>query len=315
MSQHFSVLVVCAYLLSPLGFALKAHDPLTEGEVIRLLQKGVLPERVGKLAQESGITFKVTPAVESDLRDSGANEELLETLRNVAARGQTTVTPRKPAQAPTAPPVAVPLNMTECEADQKCAAWTFLGKVGNGQGPSGEIEALSLENVSADTVLIRRADTTGSTGGLTAVYKGTRHGDRIAGEFTSSWPGHWSSKSGNWYATIGKPPQTLPNIIRTCATPGGTCWTWTWNHGHYDGFSSDARNASMVIDSFTPDSVVMRVSIPALCTTDCRYTCVEKGRIASEGNRIIDGEVRDSEGDTYRFNAAWGDAIPNLHAP
>src|SRR5579863_6994608 len=143
---------------------------------------------------------------------------------------------------------------------------------GNGQWPSGEFANLSVENVDADTVVIHRADSTGSAAGLTAVYKGTRHGDRIGGEFTASWPGHWNSISGNWNATIGKTPQSLPGTIRTCSTPGSTCWTWTWNNGHYDGVSNDGRNASMVMESFTPASVVMRASIPPLCTTDCRYT-------------------------------------------
>lgn len=232
-----------------------------------------------------------------------------------AVYAQTNHPAQKIAQAPTVSQVAVPITMTECEGNNKCATWTFLGKLGNGQGPSGEVANLTVENVDADTVVIQRADSTGSAAGLTAVYKGTRHGDRIEGEFTSSWPGHWNSMSANWSATIGKTPQSLPNTIRTCSTPGGTCWSWTRNGGHYDGVSTDARNASMVMESFTPESVVMRVSIPPLCTTDCRYTCVEKGKISSEGNRIVNGEVSDSKGEIYHFNAAWGDALGDLHAP
>jgi len=169
---------------------------------------------------------------------------------------------QKQAQAPSMSQAAVPITMTECEGTNNCATWTFLGKQGNGQWPSGAVANLSVENLDGDTVVIRRADSTGSAAGLTAVYNGTRHGDRIGGEFTSSWPGHWNSMSGNWYATIGKTPQSLPGMMRTCSTPGATCWTWTWNNGHYDGVSNDGRNASMTMESFTPESVVMRVSIP-----------------------------------------------------
>lgn len=229
--------------------------------------------------------------------------------------GQSPQPAQKQAQVPSISQPAIPITMTECEGANHCATWTFLGKQGNGQWPSGEVANLSVESLEGDTVVIRRADSTGSAAGLTAVYKGTRHGDRIAGEFTSSWPGHWNSMSANWSATIGKTSQSLPSTIRTCSTPGGTCWTWTWNNGHYDGVSSDSRNASMVMESFTPASVVMRVSIPPLCTSDCRYTCVNQGKISVDGNRIVNGDTWDSRGDTYRFNAVWGNALGELHAP
>jgi hypothetical protein len=89
MRQSFRIswaaaLFLCVNLLWAIPQAQK-HEPLTEGEIIRLLQGGVAPERVGRLARESGITFEVTPAVERDLRDSGANDQLLQTLRELAA--------------------------------------------------------------------------------------------------------------------------------------------------------------------------------------------------------------------------------------
>ncbi len=85
MRRRVFTLFWCVFLLSPLAIGQKTHAPLTEGEVIRLLQAGVPPQHVGTLAQESGITFDVTPAVESDLRDAGADTELIATLREVAA--------------------------------------------------------------------------------------------------------------------------------------------------------------------------------------------------------------------------------------
>ncbi len=230
------------------------------------------------------------------------------------AHGQSTQPAQKPAR-PSVTQAAVPITMSECEGANDCATWTFLGKQGNGQWPSGKIANLSVENFDADTVVIHRADSTGAAAGMTADYKGTRHGDRIAGEFTSSWPGHWNSMSGNWSATIGKTSQSLPSVIRTCATPGNTCWTWTWNNGHYDGVSNDARNASMVMESFTPESVVMRASIPPLCTADCRYTAVNEGKMSSDGNRFVNGDTWDSRGDTYHLTAAWGEALRDFHAP
>ena len=102
--------------------------------------------------------------------------------------------------------------MTECEGTNNCATWTFLGGQGNGQWPSGEIANLSVERSDASSVVIRRADSTGVSAGLTAVYTGTRHDDRVGGEFTSSWPGHWNNKSGNWYATVERNPVGPPSV-------------------------------------------------------------------------------------------------------
>lgn len=97
VTRWICALIFFACVIPPLAVAQKIHDPLTEGEVIRLLQRGVAPERVGKLARESGITFDVTPAVEGDLRDAGATDELLQTMREVAAsRGGAKTTKESP---------------------------------------------------------------------------------------------------------------------------------------------------------------------------------------------------------------------------
>ena len=157
------------------------------------------------------------------------------------------------AQTPAAPTqsnakAASPVTMTECEGVNNCATWTFLGSQGNGQWPSGEIANLSVERYDADSVVIRRADSTGPSVGLTAVYKGTRHEDRVGGEFTSSWPGHWDNKSGNWYATIGAGPQTPPPFIRLCPVPSdNNCSTFTWNDGHYDNVNDAGQRSTWTV--------------------------------------------------------------------
>jgi hypothetical protein len=86
-----AILLLSGSLLCSLARAQKMYEPLTEGEIMRLLQGSVPPERVGQLAREHGTTFEVTPAVERDLRDAGATPELLEILRQLSP---------KPAQPP-----------------------------------------------------------------------------------------------------------------------------------------------------------------------------------------------------------------------
>jgi hypothetical protein len=126
--------------------------------------------------------------------------------------GQSTQSARSAAQGQPKSQAAVPVTMTECEGTNNCATWTFLGAQGNGRWPSGEIANLTVERYGESTLVIRRGDSTGPSAGLTAVYTGTRHDDRVGGEFTSSWPGHWDNKTGNWYATVEKAPETASGL-------------------------------------------------------------------------------------------------------
>lgn len=200
--------------------------------------------------------------------------------------------------------------MAECEGVNNCATWTFLGSQGTGQWPSGDIASLTVERYDNDSVVIRRADSTGASAGLSAEYTGTRHGDRVGGEYTSSWPGHWEKQSGNWYATVQK-PQSPPAVIRVC-DPNGTCGTWTWNNGHYDGVWGQAKvTATLTVESFTPESVVIRRT-----DTGARagFGYVYKGKISAAGNSILDGTWVGEPGTIQagasgHFTATWGAAL------
>lgn len=84
-----AVWIASVTLLFPFAHAQKTREPLTEGEVMRLLQGGVAPQRVEKLAREAGIAFEMNVAVERDLRSAGATDQLLQTLRELApGKGQ-----------------------------------------------------------------------------------------------------------------------------------------------------------------------------------------------------------------------------------
>lgn len=230
---------------------------------------------------------------------------------------QDTPSAPKAASAPSKAQAAVPVTMTECEGTNNCATWTFLGSQGNGQWPSGEVANLSVERYDADTVVIRRADSTGSSAGLTAVYTGTRHGDRVGGEFTSSWPGHWDSKFGNWYATIEKMSQGPPRVMRVCANPNDwtVCSTWRWVNGHYDGWREWGAIATMTVASFTRDSVVIRrtdTGAPGPGHPGAGFTMVYRGTISSQGNSILDGISTANNGSVGQFRAYWGEAVGDL---
>jgi len=213
------------------------------------------------------------------------------------------------AQGTSKPHSGAPVTMTECEGTNNCATWTFLGTQGNGQWPSGEVANLSVEHFDASMVVIRRADSTGPSAGLTAVYRGTRNGNRVGGEFTSSWPGHWNNMSGNWYATIGKSSQSPPSLMRVC-DPDYSCMTLTWNNGHYDGVGNGGWTGTFTVESFSPDSVIMhRVDI-----SRSNYSYVYTGKISSQGNSILNGVWEGDQGTREpgklgHFVATWGTAF------
>jgi len=224
-------------------------------------------------------------------------------------QGQSPQIAQKSSSVPSKPKTAVPVTMTECEGTNNCATWTFLGSQGNGQWPSGEVANLSVERYDANSVVIRRADSTGASAGLTAVYTGTRHDDRVGGEYTSSWPGHWDSKSGNWYGTVERNPIRPPSVMHICLA---NCGTWTLDKGtpfdkpHY---GSVASGSIVVVESWTRQSVLMNrtdYNVPG--------AAVLKGKLSSDGNSIVDGTITW----TYHpccgtgsgpFTAAWGPAI------
>jgi hypothetical protein len=208
------------------------------------------------------------------------------------------------------PKTAVPVTMTECEGTNNCATWTFLGAQGNGQWPSGEVANLSVERYDANSVVIRRADSTGASAGLTAVYTGTRHDDRVGGEYTSSWPGHWNSKSGNWYGTVERNPTGPPSVMHICLA---NCQTWNLDKGppfNKPHYGSAASGVLITVDSWTRESVVMNRtdsgSVPG--------TAILTGKLSSDGNSMVNGNIAwiwhpCCGTGSGPFTAAWGPAI------
>jgi hypothetical protein len=205
------------------------------------------------------------------------------------------------AQPALNPKAAVPVAMTECEGTNNCANWTFLGSQGNGQWPTGEVANLSVEGYDINTVTIRRADSTGSSAGLTAVYTGTRHDDHVVGEFTSSWPGHWEKKTGAWYATVGS-PITPPSVMHFCDV---NCVTLKWEDGHYLATND---NEIWTVESFTRESVILRRTV-----TRPAFTKIYKGQISPEGDRLVNAvNPFAGPGQPAKIDLAWGAALGSV---
>jgi len=216
------------------------------------------------------------------------------------------------AQEISKPRAPTPVTMTECEGTKVCGTWTFLGSQGNGQWPSGETANLSVEHFDADSVVIRRTDSTGPAAGLTAVYRGTRHGDRIAGKFRATLPGRQDSVTGDWNATIGKTLLNLPMLMHMCIQcESGMGATLVWEKGHYKNAAAlPGESEIFTVESFAHESVILHRTDYGLHHGEAILT----GRISEQGNSIVNGVQRwiGNPNNDHEFHAAWGDAISSV---
>lgn len=77
---------LCTGLALVNAHAQEAQRPYSKDEIVRLLKGDVSPKRVAVLARQRGIDFHITPEVESELRQAGATDSLLATLREIAPK-------------------------------------------------------------------------------------------------------------------------------------------------------------------------------------------------------------------------------------
>lgn len=93
-----------------------------------------------------------------------------------------------------------------------------------------------------------------------------------------------------------------PSVIHLCdADNPGWCWTYTRNGDHYDGVGDRGGRRTMTLESFTPESVVMRM------TQEGRpgWYSVNSGKMSSEGGSLTAGVWSDSNGGKGRITATW----------
>ncbi len=78
--------VLCALLAVPAARAQQQHPsaPLSENAILGLLKNGVSSRRIASVARQRGVAFKLTPEVENQLRQAGADIYILETLRELS---------------------------------------------------------------------------------------------------------------------------------------------------------------------------------------------------------------------------------------
>lgn len=100
------VFVLTSLLIVP-AVAQTSKKPMTKAEVLDLLENEVPSTRVDELVRAYGITFEVTPEVTSELRNAGAREDLIKTLREISSKPEPPA-PTHKSEAAAVQPSAAP---------------------------------------------------------------------------------------------------------------------------------------------------------------------------------------------------------------
>jgi hypothetical protein len=120
-------------------------------------------------------------------------------------------------------------------------------------------------------------------------------------------PGGASAPQAQPNAKAGK--ASPPRVMRVCANPSdwNVCSTWAWVNGHYDGWREWGAMATMTVESFTQESVVINradAGAPGMGHPGAGFKMVYRGTISGES--ILDGVSVDANGTAGAFRAYWG---------
>ncbi|MGB6729026.1 MAG: alpha/beta hydrolase-fold protein [Terracidiphilus sp.] len=188
----------------------------------------------------------------------------------------------------------------QCVPDGKVSgAWEFSGILGTADWSDGAEANVVIERFDEGGVEIRRIDLPNSSSyGLTAVYKGTLHRDRVEGTVVWSWSGHWNDEhpAGRWSAEIRNtrpmPPTaqavTIPGSMIECEADqcapgreGGCRWSFRGREGE-----SRCRNGAAskleVMKADTDGIVIRRTELPS--SVSVGLTALYTGKL--RGNKI-----------------------------
>ncbi len=144
-----AALLFAATLCMPRAAAQKANKPLSKNDVIELLEGEVEPTEIGNAARSHGITFEMNSATEKELRSAGANDGLINVLRQLAPKPVTEAPPSSNTPSSAGAPIllieATPGGAQVYIDDEPKATTSPSGRVRFSQlGPGEHVVRLSL---------------------------------------------------------------------------------------------------------------------------------------------------------------------------
>jgi hypothetical protein len=111
---RFLVLVSCVTALSSSGLAQNLRKPLSEREVIHLVENHVPPDHIADIARLYRLSFQITPEIEKKLREVGGTEDLVNNLKALPPPNPVPapVVPELPTGTPSPAPVLIVSSTT-----------------------------------------------------------------------------------------------------------------------------------------------------------------------------------------------------------
>lgn len=128
-----------------LALAQKARKPLSKAEVLGLIQNGVPSTRLDELVRAYGINFEFTAEIAAELKDAGARDDLIRTLKEISPKPEPAPPPKAepaPVQPAAAPPLAPPVLMLET-TPPGAEVYVDQERVGK-TGPEGKLKITTL---------------------------------------------------------------------------------------------------------------------------------------------------------------------------
>ncbi len=105
------------------------------------------------------------------------------------------------------------------------------------------------------------------------------------------------------------PPVANAGVIYECEN--SFCGAWTWDNGHYVGRWDNGAIATLTVQSFTAQSVILNRTDTSLSVSS-GLTAIYMGKISGQGNSIVDGSVtytwpgHGSFPQTLTWGGIWG---------
>ena len=177
-----------------------------------------------------------------------------------------------------------PSRMLVCESvNDSCAqtnarldiVWAFDGAEGTVSSSTVPAAShLSIEKFDGDSLVVRKADQSGSTAGRTALYTGSIHGARISGTVEWSWPSHPGYPAKGVFSALFQEPTPAasdaveqassgpfrPTELLVCENDGPCNVAWLFNGSTGTGtwFTKSPTHATLAILRFDSDYILIR---------------------------------------------------------
>jgi hypothetical protein len=276
-SLAVAAVVLLSSSLLPLSLeAQTSRKALTKNEVIELLESGVPPARVEQLARQYGLAFSVTPAVETELRDAGATDELVDALRSLVPKPPLSTSPAvtsTPPVRPTGPPVllieATPGGAQVYVDDEPVGTTSSSGRLKLSQLSPGEHSvrfSLPGHRDYETRVTLAAGETTPLTATLEAARTSAAANPPVAGASGTAPPGPATPSVADGTATLGAllarqaPPGRRGAYISDVA-PGGPAEKAGLRAGYSiltieDRAINSAQDALQAVAQFQPGTTV-----------------------------------------------------------